>query len=131
MKIFMLKLAFAIEIGAYLAYVGHFNVSQDPEVKRIAKEELRHMVYLKWMLAYYKSEPSLILNAGFLIIGTTIKYMCYLTPKFLLDYVACIMEKMNVYNYGKMSKVFPHFYLTFIEMQESEEEHERYFKTSL
>jgi hypothetical protein len=131
MKIFMLKLSFAIEIGAYLAYTGHFSVSKDPEVKRIAREELRHMVYLKWMLNYYKSKPSLILNAGFLIVGTTIKYLCYITPKPMLNYVACIMEKINVYNYNNMANIFPHFYPTFWKMEESEREHERYFKTSL
>lgn len=124
----MLKLSFAIEIGAYLAYVGHFGVSKDPEVKRIAREELEHMVYLKRMLASYKSEPSPVMNFGFLLIGTTIKYTCYITPKFLLDFVASIMEKFNVYNYRYMATVFPQFSSTFTEMQESEEEHERYFK---
>jgi len=107
--------------------VGHFNVTKDPEVKRIAGEELRHMVYLKWMLAFYNKKPSLLLNIMFLMIGTTIKYLCHITPKPMLDYVACIMEKINVYNYRHMADMFPHFYPTFWKMEESEKEHERYF----
>lgn len=127
MKIFLLKLSYAIEIGAHLAYVGHYGVTKDPNVKRIARDELKHMVYLKWMLAYYKKKPSFILNAMFFMVGTCIKYTCYVTPPPLLNKVACLMEKFNVYNYGKMIEIFPHFTVPLWEMEESEKEHEKYF----
>src|SRR5262245_8650688 len=96
LRIFLLQFCYALEIGAYLAYTGHYDVTLDNEVKRIAKEELRHMVYLKWMLINEGTKPDPLLNVMFLLIGYTIKYLCHVFPVSMLDSVACSMEKLNV-----------------------------------
>jgi len=128
MKIYMLKIFYAIEIGAYLAYMGHYKVSGDKEVRRIAREELRHMIVLKRLLKHYKQKPDSRFNGVFFVIGTTIRHLCRIFPGKALNIVAAFLERINVVNYRYAAKKFPHFAFVFDAMQENEEEHERYFK---
>ena len=129
MKLLLLKLSYAIEIGAYLAYTGHYKVTNDKEIRRIAREELRHMVMIKRILASYNTTPNKLFNLKFLAVGNTIKYSCYILPKWFLNWGAGLLEILNVVNYNHMAKMFPEFEKEFKEMQRNEEEHEQYFKS--
>jgi len=129
MRLKMLKLFYAIEIGAYLAYKGHYEASGNVEIRRISKEELKHMILLKNILDMYGETPNIILNVIFLVIGYNIRLLCKIIPKFLLNRVAESLEVINVINYEYAAKQFPIFKDTFIEMQENEKEHEMYFKS--
>lgn len=126
-KNFLLQLAYSIEIGAYLAYSGHGKVVNDPQIRRIASEELRHMIMLKRMMVERKTGSNVILNTGFFLVGSTIKALCHIAPKPLLAPVAGFMEKINVMNYGYMAVIFPEFRDKFLAMKTSEEKHEAYF----
>ena len=127
MKLFLLKICYSIEIGAYLAYTGHFAVTGDKEIRRISREELRHMVLIDRVLKAYKATPNKLFNTLFLLIGTTVKYSCYISPKIGLNLVASLLEKFNVVSYNYMADKFPEYKDLFIEMQENEHEHEIYF----
>lgn len=126
-NLLLLKFCYSIEIGAYLAYRGHFLVTKDSEVKRIAREELTHMVLISRVLHSYQTTPNAFFNFLFYVLGHSILALCYLTPHSALDFVASILEKMNVVSYNYMAKAFPEFREVFEEMQKNELEHEEYF----
>lgn len=128
MNITLLKFCFAVEIGAYLAYVGHYRSSKDKKIKSIMRDELSHMVYIKRVLASYDEKPTAVFSLPFLIIGHMIRLTCRITPKPMLDFVARIMEKFNVVSYDYMAKAFPEHSETFLGMMQNEYEHEIYFK---
>jgi hypothetical protein len=128
-KRFLLKLSYSVEIGAYLAYVGHTAVTGDREIGRIAREELRHMVMLKRIMAAEGTAPSFAFNLIFFLIGSSIKATCFVVPKVLLDPIAAFLEIINVVNYGYMSRLMPEYAEQLNEMQRNEEEHGLYFKT--
>lgn len=131
MRLFLLKLAYAIEIGAYLAYVGHYHKSRNLKVKLIAMEELRHMIYLKQILLDFNTYPSFCLSLGFFAIGSVIRHLCKITPLRLLNLVAGSLEILNVINYNYLSKLFPGYESTFAEMAAAEKNHEEYFMRSI
>ena len=130
MRFLWLKLAYAIEIGAYLAYVGHYAKSNDTKVLAIAKEELRHMVTIKIILNCYNKKPNHLFNLLFFCMGTLIRYSCGLFPKRLLDKVASLLEVLNVMNYNYMAKLFPVFRQDFISMEKAEVRHKEYFRSA-
>lgn len=128
MKYLFLQFCYAVEIGAHLAYVGHYRRSGDPEIRRIANDELRHMVFLKKILALYGKKPLPVFNAAFFLIGNVIQRFCYVSPLFLLDSVARIMEKFALFSYNTASDLFPQHNVGFDDMYAQEAEHEEYFK---
>lgn len=128
MNITILKFCFAVEIGAYLAYVGHYKASNDRKIKSIMRDELTHMVNIKRVLSSMGQKPTVIFNLPFLCIGHIIRVTCSITPKPLLDFVARIMEKFNVVSYDYMAKSFPEHKEIFLEMSQNELDHEIYFK---
>lgn len=123
----LLKFCFGVEIGAYLAYKGHYAATQDKNVRRIAREELKHMVMIRHILKCYGHQPNKFVNLAFLLIGHTVRLTCKITPKPMLSLVAGVLEKFNVVTYTKMAELFPLFKPEFIEMQDNEQEHEDYF----
>ena len=127
MKLTLLKLSYAIEIGAYLAYIGHYKRSNDFRVKCIALEELRHMIMIRDILQDHNTTPSKFFNSVFFVIGMIIKHLCRITPKRLLNLVAGVLEIFNVVNYNYLGRKFPDHYYEFTEMAECEYEHEVYF----
>lgn len=116
-----------MEIGAQLAYEGHYKVTKDKHVKKISEDEIRHQMILLDMLRERKSSPNHLLNLLFIIIGNIIKELCSYFPKFMLNKVANIMELFNIFSYSQMAKIFPEYRETFLEMQKNEEEHSKYF----
>lgn len=74
MKHALLKFNHGVEIGAYLAYVGHFKRTNDPKAQEIANEELEHRSELRLTLKYYGEVPSPVIDVFFTVVGKTIQY---------------------------------------------------------
>lgn len=129
MRFLLLKFCYAVEIGAYLAYVGHYKASKDSVIKSIKRDELVHMVNIRKVLVCYSHAPNLVFNLAFFMIGSIIKVLCSVTPLVLLDGVAQIMEVFNIISYDLMAKLFPEHKEIFNDMEESEREHEIYLST--
>jgi hypothetical protein len=128
-KLLFLKFCYAVEIGAYLAYVGHYKRSSDKVVKTIMREELIHMVHIKRILAFYNNKPNILFNLVFLLIGHCVRLTCQVTPLVILDGVAQIMEVFNIISYDILSKSFTQFSGVLSKMSDQELQHERYFST--
>ncbi len=127
MKNTLLSFCYAVEIGAQLAYEGHYKVTKDKKVKQISKDEIRHQLILFEMLKERGSYPNALFNLCFIIIGNIIKELCGYFPRFMLNKVANIMELFNIFSYSQMAKIFPEYRDTFLEMQKNEQEHSVYF----
>lgn len=127
MRLTLLKCCYAIEIGAHLAYVGHYKVTDDKEIRRISNEELRHMVMISAVLSAYGTVPNRLMNTVMYCVGKSVQLACRVTPKAGLALVAGMLEKMNIVSYRYMAEKFPRFEHEFIEMQRNEAEHEQYF----
>lgn len=128
MKHFMLKFNHGVEIGAALAYNGHYARTQDMRVKLIEFDEIEHKVNLEVMLRHYNERPSLAIDFCFTVIGNVIRYLCRFSPRFLLNFVARSMESFAIFNYVYLIKKYPEFEFKLYVMAATEIEHEKYFK---
>lgn len=128
MNLLFLKFCYAVEIGAYLAYKGHYAKSKDPYIKTIMGNELSHMINVKTILASYSSKPLWIFNLFFLLLGHTIRLLCKVSPVSLLDYVAQVMEVFNVVNYKYLANKFPSYSCLLLRMSTNEKYHNVYFE---
>lgn len=129
MKWIFLRFCYAVEIGAYLAYVGHYKKSKDSVVKKIKRQELEHMVHIKTILRDANKKPYMPFNIFFFLIGSTIKYLCAISPLLILDGIAQIMEVFNIISYDILVNRFPEYKGIFNKMEKQESEHEKYFST--
>jgi demethoxyubiquinone hydroxylase (CLK1/Coq7/Cat5 family) len=123
----LLKFCYAVEIGAYLAYVGHYKVTSDKQVKLISKDELGHMVQLQRIMTQRNTNPSFLFNVIFYVLGKCIQKTCLITPRFLLNKVAKVMELFNIFSYSRMAKLLPEYSSVFQEMELNETQHSNYF----
>jgi rubrerythrin len=128
MKYFTLKFNYAVEIGARLAYLGHFKRTYDPAILKIADEEEDHRLVLESVLRFYGQKPSKILNKIFWAIGTTVGLACKIFPIWSLNLVARSMEVFAVFSYERLAKAHPKFDRLFSKMALAEKRHETYFK---
>lgn len=128
MKHFMLKFNHGIEIGAALAYMGHFKRTQDLVIDGIIKDEIEHRSNIKQILIKLNEKPSPIIDNIFNIVGNTIKFSCNYSPVFLLDIIASLMESFAIFNYRQLSKEYPEFKDLLSGMADKEDEHRKYFK---
>jgi len=128
MKHFALKFNHGVEIGANLAYVGHYARTKDNYIRLIASEEIGHREELVAMLTQLGEKPSPIINMIFQFIGNIILKLCAVSPKFLLNIVAQSLEIFAVFSYRRLAKKYPEFADTLNEMADTEQEHENYFK---
>lgn len=130
MKHALLKFNHGVEIGAYLAYVGHFKRTNDPKVQVIANEELEHREELRLTLKYYGEVPNPVIDRFFTIVGTCIQIACKFSPRFMLNFVATSMELFAVVNYSYLSVLYNDFHYSFKRMAETEMQHQKYFSRS-
>ena len=128
MKHFMLKFNHGVEIGAALAYNGHYARTNDMRVKLIEFDEIEHKVNLEVMLSHYNEVPNPFIDLSFTIIGNTIRYLCRFSPRFLLNFIASSMEAFAIFNYKYLIKTYPEFEFKLYVMAITEMEHEKYFK---
>lgn len=127
MKHFLLKFNHGVEIGANLAYLGHYRRTLDQKVLDIAQDEVEHMKILENILSSYGEKNSAIIDCLFSIVGYSIYWACQISPKFALNFVASSMEIFAIGNYGYLSIVYPDLSATFQEMAKKEFEHRKYF----
>jgi hypothetical protein len=127
MKWWKLKFTYSVELGASLAYKGHFKRTGDLNIHNIYLDEIDHRDTLIMYIVANHHDPSEFLEAIFLTIGTTVGFLCKIMPTFLLDKVASLLEIFAIYSYYDLAKEFPEYSNTFIEMAETEERHREYF----
>ena len=136
----MLQKARAAELGAFLAYEGHWKSLSDQEereaIRTIQRDELEHFTVVSKMLTHLGGKPSWALDAVFTVIGNTLSFLCKYTGWLLPMKGALIFEKIGVNNYYEMIEValregHPELCITFTQLLAREEEHQLYFKGEL
>lgn len=127
-KHFLLKFNHGVEIGAYLAYVGHFKRTGELGIHKIIQDELDHRYKLRTVLQHHGETPNQIINFCFTVIGFSIQFLCKFMPIWSLDFVARIMELFAIVNYNNLKNMYPQYYPMWAEMANCEERHGHYFK---
>ena len=129
--VFLLKYMRAVELGAFCAYHGHFKRTKDKMIFSIALDELDHADILRIILNAYESKPSKIMDNSISFVGKTIGSLCKVCPLWSLNLVASLLEKINVINYGTVSKLCSNEKHKFIfnHLLETEKEHDEYFRS--
>lgn len=128
MRLFLLKFNHGVEIGAHLAYMGHYRRTGDPKVLEIANDEVDHKIRLEFVMDHHDVDPSKLIDGIFHVIGTFIYWACQISPRFMLNFVARSMEMFAVFNYKMLEPKFGYYGYIFREMAAKEKEHEEYFK---
>jgi rubrerythrin len=128
-NLIMLKFTHGVEVGAHLAYVGHYKRTNDNKVRLIASQEAQHQEQIRGMLASYGEKNSPVFDVPFSVIGNTVRYLCSISPLFMLNSVAKLLEKFAVFSYNDLAERFPDYRDELLEMAETELEHEEYFKS--
>lgn len=128
MKLLKLKFIYGVEIGAHLAYLGHFKRTKNIDILRIAHDENLHKKQIKEILKTYNTEPNIFINFSFFIVGNIVRYLCLISPKKLLNKIARFLEIFAVFSYGSLAKDFPKYADVLLEMQKTEQDHAEYFK---
>lgn len=127
MKHFLLKFNHGVEIGARYAYLGHHQRTQDPRILEIANEEYEHQKVLALILFELGSHPSFLINLWFFSVGNVIRFLCLISPKEWLNYVAEALELFAVSSYESLGRRYPDFAHHFRALAQKEAEHEQYF----
>jgi demethoxyubiquinone hydroxylase (CLK1/Coq7/Cat5 family) len=136
----MLRHAHAAEYGAWWAYKGHMesltNNFERSSLMLIMSEENRHIEITKKMLADFNAHPGYWQPKTFIGIGKVLGFLCKYTGYRLPMFVAGLIEKIGKNSYraiaAEAKKVGqPLIELVLLEMAETEEEHEEFFKERL
>ena len=128
MKWWKVKFTYSVELGAYLAYKGHFKRTGDCNIKNIAGEEAFHRSFLFALMHENGQKPNEILDFIFRTIGNIVAVLCRISPLFLLNKVAYLLELFAIYSYNDLAKEFPVYEIEFMKMAMAEERHKDYFK---
>lgn len=128
MKHFMLKFNHGVEIGAYLAYIGHASRTNCSWVRAIALDELNHRSELRRILQELGENPNPVIDKCFNMIGNSIMFMCKFCPLWSLNFIARTMEMFAIMNYKKLAISYPKYKSEFISMAKAEMNHELFFK---
>lgn len=138
----MLRMAHAIEIGAYNAYEGHWRSIADTrpeEAKRIVwiqAEERTHKLTTEHYLRTLNAEPSKVLDSILWVIGKTISTGCHVFGYRMAMWGAKVMEVLGSDIYRKLAaealrcgdiKMSAHLW----DMNKAEREHEKFFESML
>ena len=123
----LLQLSYAIEIGAELAYLGHYIRTRDSNIYKISNDEFKHQKELKRMLKLVNCSPNTLFNFIFSVIGIFIFILCQISPKFLLNKVALFLEIFAINNYNYIGNRMPFFKKELVKMAKVENEHKEYF----
>ena len=123
----MLQFTHGVEIGAHLAYVGHYKRTNDSRVGSILEDELEHQLIIKSILKHHGRKTIFMIDLLFYMVGKMVGYMCRFSPIFMLNKIAMLLELFAVVSYKQLAKEFPLYVNTFLEMEETEQEHADYF----
>lgn len=138
----LLQQAYAIEIGAYHAYEGHWgslpkdNLLDKVIIQKIQKDEWFHKQAVGFMLIELNAEPNRWLNALFWIIGKTISVSCYVIGYKAAMWGAGLMERLGSVCYYRIAREVKgltnmRMYTALLDMAIQEEEHEEFFRECL
>jgi rubrerythrin len=130
MKHFALKFTHGVEIGAEMAYRGHYMRTKDPKVLEIANDERSHRRKLDYALLTLQTKPSWLITKFFTFVGHSVAVTCLIAPKASLNWVARLLEAFAVFSYEKLALKYPQFQENFIEMAGTEKRHQQYFTRS-
>jgi hypothetical protein len=132
----LLQMAHAAELAAYIAYHGHERSVRDPvekaEIRRIAREELRHRRMVREILHSLGAAPAPVREATMPWVGRGIWLICFLSGWFVPMYGAARLERNNVGEYVTAARLAiaagcPEHVAACVEMAEVEWDHEAYF----
>ena len=123
----LLRFTHAVEIGAYLAYLGHFKRTGEAGIYRILIEEKEHRETIVAILGLHHKRPFILFDLAFFVIGTIIQQLCRIAPIRSLGFVARVMEIFAVVSYNVLAKLYPNYSITFHQMADTEGRHELYF----
>lgn len=133
----LLQLAYSAEMGAALAYRGHWRSLADPaeraEVRHIETEEWLHRREVGALLRDLAVHPRLGYEIKFFLIGTILSGLCHLAGWFIPMYGAGRLESRNYREYAQAAMfAFECGHLDYINcllsMAETEWDHESYFR---
>ncbi|MBN9387287.1 MAG: hypothetical protein J0I20_04480 [Chloroflexi bacterium] len=133
----LLQLAYSAEMGAALAYRGHWHSLADPveraEVRHIEAEEWLHRREVATLLRDLAAHPRLWYEIKFFIIGTVLSWLCHLAGWFIPMYGAGRLERRNYREYVQAAAFAcecGHLDYTncLLGMAETEWDHENYFR---
>ena len=128
------------ELGAALAYDGHWRSLRNPdeiaEVHQIALDELEHRARVREMLAELGVEPDPWRERLMFAIGTMIGWLCRVGGWFIPMYGAGRLESGNVREYEDAARFAAvsgcgHFVPDLLHMAEVEWDHEHYFRSKV
>ncbi len=128
MKHFLIKFNHGVEIGARLAYLGHYRRTKTGKILSIATDELHHRVMLISMLKNLGEEPSWAIDMFFSIVGGLIGWACRFMPIWSLDRVARLMELFAIFSYDRLKLKYPLWKNSWDNAIKSEKGHEEYFR---
>lgn len=131
MRHILLRFNYAVEIGARLAYLGHYRRTKDPIVNEIAWDELKHQNELWNIMSHYQIIPFFLFDFVFMVIGGSVYLACQVSPRFMLNWVAKTLEFFAFVSYTKLAKLYPKFEMEFLEMARTEKRHGEYFDGKL
>ena len=133
----LLQLAYSAEMGAALAYRGHWHSLSNPpekaEVRHIEAEEWLHRREVGALLRDLAAHPRLTYEFKFLVIGTVLRGLCHLAGWFAPMYGAGRLESRNYREYAQAAAFAfesgHHDYINcLLSMAETEWDHESYFR---
>jgi len=136
----LLRKAYSGELGAALAYNGHWRSLKDPvevlEIQKIEQDEWAHRKRIGEMLSEMGSGPKRFKDSCILILGNGLKYLCFVSGWYLPMYVAGWLEARNVVEYEVAANLakeagYPQYTGDLKEMAEAEREHELYFRNKI
>ncbi len=133
MKHYLLKFNAGVEIGAKLAYLGHWKRTNDPVILSIIFDEIDHRKTLEKILNEFDHKPSKVIDTFFFIVGACIYFACKFCPLWSLNFIARTMEAFAFFNYNKLARKYDYFWYhsKLKEMANKEDAHKKYFKTGI
>lgn len=133
----LLQLAYSAEMGAALAYRGHWhslaNPAEQAQVRHIEAEEWLHRREVGTLLRDLLAHPRLTYEIKFLLIGTVLRGLSHLAGWFCPMYGAGRLESRNYREYAQAAALaFECGHTDYINcllgMAETEWDHEDYFR---
>jgi demethoxyubiquinone hydroxylase (CLK1/Coq7/Cat5 family) len=105
----ILRAAHSGELGAALAYRGHWkslsDITERDDVRKIEADEWTHRGQVREMLVMLGERPSYPRDGLFWCIGCLFGFLCRLGGRYLPMYFAGLIEYMNVDQYNRAAKL--------------------------
>ncbi len=136
----LLQRAYSGELGAALAYNGHWKSVQSrterDEIRKIEEDELRHRRHVGEILAELGERPDPRRERKLRIIGRCIGIVCHVSGWFLPMYGAGRLEQKNIGEYETAARLardagLDRYVHALLDMAEVEWDHEQYFRTKV